>query len=113
MCEGQAPSSVAEALAAVRSGLAYLNQVRAADLPGVVQAGGLRELARAESAYTAAHARMLGAFAASGAHEDDGQRTERAWLRWQTQITKSAAAGAVGWMNRLAAHPAVQTALAE
>jgi len=113
MCEGQGPSSVAEALAAVQSGLAYLNQVPAADLPGAVQAGCLRELAKAESAYTAAHARMLGAFAASGAHEDDGQRTERAWLKWQTQITKGAAAGAVGWMKRLAVHPAVRTALVE
>ena len=113
MCEGQAPSSVAEALAAVRAGLAYLNQVPAAELPGAVQADCLRELARAESAYLAAHARMLGAFAASGAHEDDGQQSERAWLKWQTQITKGAAAGAVGWMKRLAAHPAVHTALAE
>ncbi len=113
MCEGQSPSSVAEALAAVRAGLAYLNQVPAAELPGVVQAGCLRELARAESAYTAAHARMLGAFAASGAHEDDGQQSEQAWLKWQTQITRGAAAGAVGWMNRLAAHPAVRAALAK
>ena len=112
MCEGQSPSSVSEALAAVRSGLAYLNQVPAADLPGAVQADCLRELARAESAYTAAHARMLGAFAAGGAHEDDGQQSERAWLKWQTQITKGAAAGAVGWMKRLAAHPAVSAALA-
>jgi Domain of unknown function (DUF222) len=107
-----APSTVGEALAAVRSGLAYLNQVAAADLPGVVQADCLRELAKAESAYTAAHARMLGAFAASGAHEDDGQQSERAWLKWQTQVTTGAAAGAVGWMKRLAAHPAVRTALA-
>jgi Domain of unknown function (DUF222)/HNH endonuclease len=113
MCEGQEPSSVAEALAAVQSGLAYLNQVPAADLPGALQASCLRELAKAESAYTAAHARMLGAFAASGAHEDDGQRTERAWLKWQTQITMGAAAGAVGWMKRLAVHPAVRTALVE
>ena len=79
----------------------------------MVQAECLRELAKAESAYTAAHARMLGAFAASGAHEDDGQQTERAWLKWQTQITKGAAAGAVGWMKRLAAHPAVRAALAD
>src|SRR5580692_12789089 len=108
-----APATVGEALAAVRAGLAFLNQVPAADLPGAVQADCLRELARAESAYTAAHAAMLGAFAASGAHEDDGQQSERAWLKWQTQITKGAAAGAVGWMKRLAAHPAVRAALAD
>ncbi len=55
---------------------------------------------------------MLAAFAASGAHEDDGQQTARAWLKWQTQISMGAAAGAVGWMRRLAAHPAVAAALA-
>ena len=112
MCEGQSPSSVGEALAAVHAGLAFLNQVPAVGLPGVVQADCLRELARAESAYTAAHARILAGFAASGAHEDDGQQSERAWLKWQTQITRGAAAGAVGWMKRLAAHPAVRDALA-
>ena len=103
---------MAEALAGLRASLALLNQVPAADLPGAVQAGCLRELARAESAYTAAHARMLAAFSASGAHEDDGQQSERAWLKWQTQITRGAAAGAVGWMHRLDAHPAVAAALA-
>ena len=97
MCTGRPPSSVGEALAGLRASLAFLNQVAAADLPGVVQAGCLRELARAGSAYTAAHARMLAAFAASGAHEDDGQQTARAWLKWQTQISMGAAAGAVGW----------------
>jgi Domain of unknown function (DUF222) len=106
------PSTVGEALAAIRAGLAFLNQVPAAELPGVVQAGCLRELAKAESAHTAAHARMLDAFAASGAHEDDGAQTARAWLKWQTQISIGAAAGAVGWMKRLAAHPAVDRALA-
>jgi hypothetical protein len=113
MCEGQSPSSVTEALAAVHAGLAFLNQVAAAELPGAVQADCLRQLAKAESAYTAAHARMLGAFSTSGAHEDDGQQTERAWLKWQTQITRGAAAGALGWMKRLAAHPGVSTALAD
>ena len=112
MCTGQPPAMVPEALAGLRASLAFLNQVSAADLPGAVQADCLRELAKAESAYTAAHARMLGAFAASGAHEDDGQQSERAWLKWQTQITKGAAAGAVGWMKRLAAHPAAYAALA-
>ena len=91
MCTGQPPATVAEALAGLRASLAFLNQVPAAGLPGVVQADCLRELAMAESAYTAAHAAMLGAFAASGAHEDDGQRSGRAWLKWQTQVTTGAA----------------------
>jgi hypothetical protein len=89
---GQEPASVGEALAVVRSGLASLNQV-AADLPGLVQGECLRELGRAESAHTAAHARMLAVFAASGAHEDDGQQCVRAWLKWQTRVSGGAAAG--------------------
>ena len=113
MCvTGQAPSNVLEALAAVRAGLAYLNGVAAADLPGSLQAECLRELARAESAQTAAHARVLSAFRAGSAYEDDGQGSARMWLRWQTQITSGAADGAVGWVKRLGAHPALAQALA-
>jgi Domain of unknown function (DUF222)/HNH endonuclease len=114
MCAtGQAPASMSEALQAVRTGLAYLNGMDAAGLPGSVQAECLRELARAESAQTAAHARVLSAFRASSAYEDDGQGSARTWLRWQTQITTGAADGAVGWMKRLAAHPALAAALAD
>jgi hypothetical protein len=113
MCStGQQPSSVTEALAAVEAGLAYLNRVQAADLPGAVQAECLRELARAESAHAAAQARLLAAFNAGLAYEDDGQGSARTWLRWQTQITRGAADGAVRWMRRLAAHPALADALA-
>jgi hypothetical protein len=112
MCERQSPPTVTQVLAAVLDGLAFLNQAAVADLPGVVQADCLRQMAKVESAYTAAHAGMLGAFSASGAHEDDGQQSERAWLKWQTQITTGAAAGAVGWMKRLQAHPPVRAALA-
>ena len=112
MCTSQLPASAGEALAAVRAGLAYLNGMDVADLPGPVQAECLRELARAESAQTAAHARVLSAFRASSAYEADGQGSARTWLRWQTQITTGAADGAVGWMRRLAAHPALAQALA-
>ena len=113
MCAtGQAPANMSEALAAVRAGLAYLNGMDAAGLPGSVQAECLRELARAESAQTAAQARVLPAFRTSSAYEADGQGSARMWLRWQTQITGGAADGAVGWMRRLAAHPALAAALA-
>jgi Domain of unknown function (DUF222) len=112
VCTGQEPGSVTEALAAVRAGLAFLNRAPAADLPGPVLAGCLRELAAAEAAHTAAHARLLAAFAASGGHEDDGQQSARAWLTWQTKVTSGAAAGAVGWARRLAAYPALGQVLA-
>jgi hypothetical protein len=55
---------------------------------------------------------VLAAFAAHGGFEDDGHGTARTWLRWQTRITASAAAGAVGWARRLTAHPVVAGALA-
>ena len=83
-----------------------------ASLPAAAQAECLRGLERAESLHTAARAGALAAFISSGGYQDDGQGTARAWLRWQTRITSGAAAGAVGWARRLAAHPAVGEALA-
>jgi hypothetical protein len=35
------------------------------------------------------------------------------WLSWQTAATRQAAGGKVGWMRRLAGHPAVAAALAD
>src|ERR1035441_5092374 len=76
------------------------------------QAECLREMERAEAGHTAARAAVLAAFTAQGGFEDDGQQCARSWLKWQTRVTGGAAAGAVGWMKRLAAHPAVDRALA-
>lgn len=113
MCTGNPPTSVAEALAAVRGGLAFLNAVDAASIPVPQQAECLRELARVESAQTSAQARVLGAVSSQGGHSSDGQHSARAWLKWQTRVTGSAAAGAIGWMRRLAAHPLIGQALAD
>ena len=81
-------------------------------MPAAAQAECLRGLERAESLATAARAGTLAAFMAGRGHEDDGQGSARAWLRWQTRVTRGAAAGAVAWARRLAAHPAVGEALA-
>src|SRR5581483_11620618 len=111
MCDGS-PSSVSEALAQLRGALDYLNASDAASLPGEVQAQALRELECAEARHTAARARYLAAFTAQSQYEADGQGTTRAWLKWQTHVTSGAAAGAVGWSRRLAAHPVIDHALA-
>jgi hypothetical protein len=111
MCDGT-PSSVSEALAQLRGALDYLNASDAASLPGEVQAQVLRELERTEARHTTARARYLAAFTAQSHCEADGQGTARAWLKWQTQVTSGAAAGAVGWSRRLAAHPVIDRALA-
>ncbi len=95
-----------------QAGLAALAAVDAAGLTAAEQAGCLRALERAESMHAAARARLLRAFHAGGGYQDDGQGSARTWLAWQTRITRGAATGAMGWMRRLAAHPAVGAALA-
>ncbi len=106
------PDTVAEAMAMAEAGLARLAVTDVASLSAAEQADCLRALERMESRHTAARARVLAAFAAQGGYEDDGHGTAKTWLTWQTRVTRGAAAGAVGWMRRLAAHPAVREALA-
>jgi hypothetical protein len=55
---------------------------------------------------------VLAAFATQGGFEEDGHGTARTWLKWQARVTSGAAAGAVGWARRLAAHPVVAAAMA-
>jgi hypothetical protein len=113
MCEGgYQPSSVGEALAMLDGALNHLTTADAASLPSSVQAEVLRGLARAEAKHTAARSRVLAAFTSQAAYEDDGQGSAGTWLRVQTRVTKGAAAGAIGWVRRLAAHPVIGDALA-
>jgi hypothetical protein len=106
------PVSVTEALRMLGRALDHLNTADAASLPASVQAEALRALERAEAKGTAARARVLAAFAGQAAYEDDGHGSARTWLKWQTRVTSGAAAGAVGWVRRLAAHPVIGGALA-
>ena len=106
------PASTGEALAVLAGALDYLNGTDAAALPAAEQASCLKALERAEAKHTAARAAVLAAFTAQGTYADDGQHSARAWLKWQTGVTAGAAAGAVGWMKRLAAHRDVGQALA-
>ncbi len=113
MCDGEGSlASVSQALAMLHRALDHLNAADVASLPSGVQAEALRALERAEAKHTSARGRVLAAFAAQGGYEDDGQGTARTWLKWQTRITTSAAAGAVGWARRLSAHPVIAGALA-
>jgi len=113
MCDGVGqPESVTHALAMLDRALDYLNAADAASLSASVQAEALRALERAEAKRTAARARVLAAFAGQAAYEDDGHGSARTWLKWQTRVTTGAAAGAVGWVRRLAAHPVIGDALA-
>jgi hypothetical protein len=113
MCDSDGqPASVTDALGMLDRALSYLASVDAAALPAATQGGALLALAKAEAQHTAARARLLAAFAAQGGCEDDGHGSARTWLRWRTRITTGAAAGAIGWVRRLAAHPRAGEALA-
>jgi hypothetical protein len=106
------PSCAADALATTRSALAWLASADVASLPAAVQGDCLRALADAESLHLAARTRMLTAYRAQAGYEEDGHGSAATWLTWQTRVTGGAAAAAVAWTRRLAAHPAVATALA-
>ena len=116
MClPGQAPpvpATAADAAAMAQAALSWLAAADPASLTPAEQADCLRALERAGSVHTAARARVLAAFHARGRCEDDGHGSTRTWLKWQTRITGGAAAGALGWMRRLSAHPAIGDALA-
>jgi hypothetical protein len=107
-----APTTAAQAVAMARAGLAWLAAADATSLTGAEQAECLRGLERAEAVHTAARAKVLAAFCSSGGYEDDGHGSAKTWLKWQTRITPGAAAGAMGWIRRLARHRAVGDALA-
>ena len=113
MCdsEGQ-PASVTDALGMLDRALGYLATADTAALPTSVQADALLALASVEARHTAARSRVLAAFAARGGYEDDGHRSARSWLRWRARVTRGAAAGAIGWVRRLNAHPLIGEALA-
>src|SRR5215472_2336493 len=107
------PGSAGEAIGLVLAGLTWLAGADLASVPAAVQADCLRGLERARSVQVAAHASVLGAFDAGLGYEDDGCRSARTWLMWQTQVTSATAAGSMGWMRRLRAHPAVRAVLRE
>jgi len=109
---GAAPANAVEALAAVRAGLEYLATADPTELSSDEQADCIRGLAAAESIHVAASSRLLGAFDAANGCAAYGQLSSRQWLRWQTRVTRAAAAAGTAWMRRLAVHPAVGEALA-
>jgi hypothetical protein len=107
-----APATTADAVAMAQAALSWLAQTDVASLTTIEQADCLRGLERAASMHTAAQSRVLGAFHVQGGFEDDGHRSTKTWLSWQTRTTRGAAGRAVAWMRRLGDHPAVGEALA-
>jgi hypothetical protein len=109
---GAAPGTVVAAAVAVEEALGSLGCMDVASVPVVAQADCLRVLERAEARLVAARSRVLSVFSTQDGPAADGQQSARSWLRWQTRVTGGAASAAARWARRLAAHPAVATALA-
>ena len=106
------PRTVADAMAMVLAGLSWLASCDTTDQPNSVLAGCLRDLESVSAIHAAARGAVLTSFCAHQGYADDGQGSPRTWLRWQTRITGTAASAAIAQMRRLAAHPAVASALA-
>src|SRR5580658_1196785 len=111
MASAAGPVTAADAVEMILAGFRWLAGADLGSVPVSVQAECLRQLGRAESLQTAAQASVLSAFEYNAGYQDDGQGSPRTWLMWQTRITPGAASGAVGWMRRLRAHPAVAAVL--
>ena len=103
------PADVTQALAMVRAGLSFL----AGPTTAGQEAETLTVLEKIEARLTATRAGTLSAFCTTHGYEADGQYGPRPWLRAFTHITRGAADGALAWMRRLDALPAVAVALAE
>ena len=82
-----APQSIDDAVRMVLAGFGWLADADLAGVPASVRAECLRQLERARSVQTAAHAAVLSAFDHDAGYVDDGQGTSSTWLRWQTQVT--------------------------
>src|ERR1051326_3157885 len=111
---GTAPAfaSASEALDMVRAGLRFLAGADAAELTSEEQAEVLRGLERAHSVATAARTSVLGAFTAGQGYAADADYSARAWLMYQTGITRGASVFHTAWVKRAARHPRLSAALA-
>src|SRR5579862_9216966 len=92
MCMMTDPASPAEALEKLQTLVGYLADLDTASLPAEVLAQVLQGMERADSVWTVAWARSLGAFDAKDGHQADGQKTLRAWLVHMARVTRAQAA---------------------
>jgi Domain of unknown function (DUF222) len=107
-----AAADAAEALAMIRSGLSYLANADATQMPTEVQARCLIALEQADAMGTAARASVLAAFNACRGYREDGDYSARSWLIHKTRVTKATAVDHTGWSRRKHTHPRILAALA-
>jgi hypothetical protein len=108
-----APSSTAEAMSMVLTGLGYMAAADPTALASRAQAECLHAFEQADAISTAGRARILAAFTTGQGYSEDADYSPTGWLIHRTRITKGAARGHLGWARRVLAHPQVVVALAE
>ena len=104
--------SVADAMAAVRTGLRFLAAADATQMSVQSQAECLQDLERADAISMAVRASVLSAFTAAQGYHGDADYSARAWLVHRTRVTPGAASGHTAWARRFLTHPKVVAALA-
>ena len=89
----------------LRAAMGYLAAADATAMAAEEQAECLLALEEMGAVWTAARAKVLGAFTAAQGYAADGDYSSRSWLIHRTRITRGAAAGHLAWARRAAAHP--------
>ena len=92
MCTMTDPASPAEALEKLQTLVGYLADLDTASLPAEILAQLLQGMEQADSVWTVAWARSLGAFDTKDGHQADGQRSLRTWLVHMVRVTRAQAA---------------------
>ena len=103
--------SVSEALEAAMSGMRYLAESDAAQLPATVTGDVLRGLEKLDAVEAVARGRLLWVFDADRGYTADGYGGVKNWVRYGTKVTKGQADAHVGVMRDRGRHPVFQGAL--
>jgi hypothetical protein len=104
--------SVADAMAAVQTGLRFVAAADATQMSAQAQAEALQMMERASAIVTAARASVLSAFTSGQGYTADAAYSPRAWLIHHTRVTKVVAVAHTAWAQRTVTHPQVVAALA-
>jgi hypothetical protein len=104
--------SVADAMAAVQTGLRFVAAADATRMSAQAQAEALQMMERASAIVTAARASVLSAFTSGQGYTADAAYSPRAWLIHHTRVTKVVAVAHTAWAQRTVTHPQVVAALA-
>jgi hypothetical protein len=99
------------ALAAITSGMRFLAELDAAQLPGPVIADTLRKLEQADAAEAVARGRLLWMFDTGRGYEAEGYGGVRNWVRYATRVTKGQANAHAGLIRFRSVHPPYEQAL--